>query len=48
MSPTQKRRLTTVALLLVGITVTTFLALKAMNSSIEYFFDTIRSANRSH
>ena len=37
MSPTQKRRLTTVALLLVGITVTTFLALKAMNSSIEYF-----------
>ncbi len=37
MSPTQKRRLTTVSLLVLGMSAATFLALQAMNSSIEFF-----------
>lgn len=37
MSPTQKRRFIGISLIVLGISVTTFLALQAMNSSIEYF-----------
>lgn len=37
MSPTQKKRLTMIAIVLIGISVATFLALQAMTSSIEYF-----------
>ncbi len=37
MSPTQKRRFIAISLIVLGISVTTFLALQAMNSSIEYF-----------
>ena len=37
MSPTQKKRLLTITVILAGMTLTTLLALKAMQSSIEYF-----------
>ncbi len=37
MSPTQKKRLTVIGLVLLGMSVATFLALQAMQSSIEYF-----------
>ena len=37
MSPTQKKRLTVVSLVLIGMSIATFLALQAMQSSIEYF-----------
>ena len=37
MSPTQKRRLTVIFLVIIGMAVATFLALQAMQSSIEYF-----------
>lgn len=37
MSPTQKKRFTVIGLVLVGMSIATFLALQAMQSSIEYF-----------
>ncbi len=37
MSPTQKKRFTVIGLVLVGMSLATFLALQAMQSSIEYF-----------
>lgn len=37
MSPTQKKRFTVIGLVLVGVSIATFLALQAMQSSIEYF-----------
>lgn len=37
MSPSQKKRLTIVAIILSGVAVTTFFAIMAMKSSIEYF-----------
>ncbi len=37
MSPTQKKRFKIIGLVLVGMSVATFLALQAMQSSIEYF-----------
>jgi len=37
MSPTQKKRFTVVGLVLLGVSLATFLALQAMQSSIEYF-----------
>lgn len=37
MSPTQKKRLTVISLVVVGMSIATFLALQAMQSSIEYF-----------
>ncbi len=37
MSPTQKKRFKVIGLVLVGMSVATFLALQAMQSSIEYF-----------
>lgn len=37
MSPSQKKRLAVVALVLVGVSLATFLALMSMQSSLEYF-----------
>lgn len=37
MSPTQKKRFTIIALVVIGMSLATFLALQAMQSSIEYF-----------
>jgi len=37
MSPTQKKRFTVIGLVLFGMSIATFLALQAMQSSIEYF-----------
>lgn len=37
MSPTQKKRFTVIAMVLVGMSLATFLALQAMQTSIEYF-----------
>lgn len=37
MSPTQKKRLTIVGIILTGVSLATFLALKAMQSNLEYF-----------
>lgn len=37
MSPTQKKRFTVIALVVFGMSIATFLALQAMQSSIEYF-----------
>ncbi len=37
MSPSQKKRFTIIGVLIVGISIATFLALQAMQSSIEYF-----------
>ncbi len=37
MSPTQKKRFTVIGLVLIGMSIATFFALQAMQSSIEYF-----------
>lgn len=37
MSPTQKRRLSIVAFILIGVSIATFFALQAMQKNIEYF-----------
>ncbi|GAA6137702.1 cytochrome c maturation protein CcmE [Arenicella sp. 4NH20-0111] len=45
MSPTQKKRFTVIALVVFGMSIATFLALQAMQSSIEYFRTPTQVAN---
>lgn len=48
MSPTQKRRLSLVALLLTGIAIATFFVLRAFSANIEYFLQPEDFANNNY